>query len=208
LAEDVRRQNLSPEEVARMFRDRDTLEKQLKDLSTKQIELQEAADELSVAIFRQADEAEGLVDENVNLLYKLNLHPKPPPPFEPGEFLFTFNRGTDDLNSMITGADISIGGDMAKKLVRYAEKLRAERAELANEAVILEHDLENAVNDLEELQAKVKEIAKEVENTLDDLKNSKFVSDSLTINRSYLVANIYQRHGRKSQMRAEPIWRR
>jgi SMC interacting uncharacterized protein involved in chromosome segregation len=191
LAEDVRRQNLSPEEVARMFRDRDTLEKQLKDLSTKQIELQEAADELSVAIFRQADEAEGLVDENVNLLYKLNLHPKPPPPFEPGEFLFTFNRGTDDLNSMITGADISIGGDMAKKLVRYAEKLRAERAELANEAVILEHDLENSVNDLEELQAKVKEIAKEVENTLDDLKNSKLVSDPLTINRSYLVANIY-----------------
>lgn len=173
LAEDVKRQNISPEEVSRMFRERETLLKQFDDLSAKELELQNQAHSLSVSIFREADSVELLVEEITNKLDKLKLHPKPPAPFAPGDFHFTFNRATDDLDAIITGADISPNGKMVKNLSSYAEKMRRERADLASQAVRLENELDVATTELDELRKVVDEKRTVVKNMLEEHATAK-----------------------------------
>lgn len=176
LTEEIREQNLSAEEVARMFRDRETLTKQLEDLKEKDIALQQSADQLTVSIFRKSDEVEKIVDDIMRLLYKVNLHPRPPPPFQPGEFRVTFNRATDDPEALLTGADISTGGDMTKKVLSHADQMRTEKAALAGEAVELENELDIAQNELDQLRSQVEEIRKEVSAIQHELKLTRDVS--------------------------------
>jgi SMC interacting uncharacterized protein involved in chromosome segregation len=170
LAEEIRQQNLSAEEVARMFRDRETLSKQLEDLKERDINLQQNVDDLTVSIFRKSDDVEKMVDDIMNLLYKVNLHPRPPRPFRAGEFHITFNRATDDPESLVAGPDISPGGDMIRKILSYTDEIRTERAALASEAVVLENELETTQNELDQLCSQVAEIREEVSAIQEELK--------------------------------------
>lgn len=167
LADDVRRQNLSAEEVARMYRDREELGKQLEDLMQKDIELQKTGDTLAVSIYRKSDEIDTMVENYANILYEVGLHPKPPPLFHPGELDFNFNRATNNLDELITGADISASGELIRKLQRYTATVRNEKAELATQAVMLENELEVAQGELDHLSAEVIDLRKEVNDMLD-----------------------------------------
>jgi len=158
-----------------MFQDHKTLLKQREDLNTRDLELRSAADGLSISIFNKADEVETLVNDIVAALWSIKLLPKPPPPFQASDFNLSFNRGTDDLDSMLTGADITNGGEMTKKLASYADALRTEKAELQSQAVKLESELELSANDLEQLRDQVNEIRQEVTVILNELSSAKQV---------------------------------
>jgi SMC interacting uncharacterized protein involved in chromosome segregation len=179
LSEDVKRQNLSPEEVARMFRERETLTKQLDDLAAKEIELDKQANELNVPIYNAADNVDTVLEAIDAILYNTNLRPRPPAPFKSSDFLVSFNRATDDLDSMLTGADISPGGEMIMKLSDYAASMRKEKAALASSAVTLENDLEVAATSLEKLRSEVVGIRNSVNLVLKGLTTSKQVRKPL-----------------------------
>jgi hypothetical protein len=158
-----------------MFQDHKTLLKQREDLNSRDLELRSAADGLSISIFNKADEVETLVNDIVAALWSIKLLPKPPPPFQATDFNLTFNRGTDDLDSMLIGADVTNGGEMTKKLASYADALRTEKAELQSQAVKLESELELSANDLEQLRDQVNEIRQEVTVILNELSSAKQV---------------------------------
>lgn len=172
LEDDVRRQNLTAEEVSKMFRDRDDLIKQRDDLTNRDIELRSLADGLSISIFNKADEVESLVNDITQTLWSIKLLPKPPPPYQPADFTLSFNRGTDDLDAILTGADVS---GMLKRLGEYADKMRNEKADLQGQAVKLESELDVVVGDLEMLRETVAETREEVTTILGELNSAKQV---------------------------------
>jgi len=164
-----------------MFNERNSLMKQLEDLAAKEIELEKQVNELTVPIYNAADDVEAVVEVIDNFLYSTKLRPRPPAAFKASDFLISFNRATDDLDAMLTGADISPGGEMIAKLSEYAATIRREKAGLATSEVALDNEVEEAKANLDKLRDDVDDIRNSVNLVLQEFNTSKQVRASCAL---------------------------
>lgn len=160
LAEVVKVQNLTPEEVVRMNTDHETLARNLEDLKHRISEAQKTAMSLEVVMTNRGADAEEALDLYTNLLSSLGLFPPIPPPFQDIDLTLQLNIAASNPQQVLTGSDI-------RKVVKptlntVAETKRTERANVESERIKVDNELDQSTLECENVDEEVREIEKKV----------------------------------------------
>lgn len=160
LAEVVKTQNLSPEEVVRMNTDHEMLSRNLEDLKQKISETHKIVMTLEVNVTHRAEAAEEALDTYTNLLSALELFPPLPPPLEDIDLTLELNTATSNPQLLLSGADI-------RKVVKptlsgVAESKRSERASLESERIKVDNELDQLTLECENVDEEIGEVEKKV----------------------------------------------
>ncbi|KDQ12301.1 hypothetical protein BOTBODRAFT_113186 [Botryobasidium botryosum FD-172 SS1] len=151
----VEKQELTPEEVSRMSSERDQLRRTLEDLRTRVAESKRATWDREVASTKRGDTVEQAVNEYMALAYKTGMYPHPPEPFSDVDFSLELHLAASNPHEMLT-ADVK--GTIRPALLKVAEGIRIERANVNDEKIRIEHDLDRLTNECdntrEELQSR------------------------------------------------------
>ena len=172
--EELKRQNLSPEEVSRLRRDREAFERNFDDLKSKYNDIQSLVREREIEFFCQSETVENLVTQFENLTYELGLHPNPPPPFKEGSFRIVFNSATDNLKAMLVGPDLST--EMRKNLLRYIDSMRKALDDAEKERIQLDNELDMLETEAEAAKQATDALANDLDSRLVDIDQVKQVS--------------------------------
>ncbi|KAI6010177.1 HEC/Ndc80p family-domain-containing protein [Pisolithus marmoratus] len=106
LLDTVKAQNLTPEEVARMNNDHESLSRNLEELKHKISETQKAVMSLEVMMTNRGAAAEEALDLYTNLLSSLGLFPPLPSPYEGVDLTLQLNLATTNVSQLLIGEDI------------------------------------------------------------------------------------------------------
>ena len=165
LASVVKAQNLSPEEVLRMNTEHETLSQDLRNLKSKIAESTRTINKLEVSLGKKTADAEEAIDTYNGLLTTLGLFPPLPQPLEDVNLALRMNSASSDLRQLLSGPDIA---EVAKpSLVVIAEQKRKQRAEVENDKISVDNELDQLVTACENMEEEVLEIEKKA-NTLSD----------------------------------------
>ena len=157
----VKVQNLSPEEVVRMNTEHESLSRDLESLKTKLSETSKLIAKLEVSLDKKLRDAEEAVDAYTNLLSTLNLFPPLPPPLDGVDFRLALNNASAGVNELLVGSDVR---EVIKpKLGVVAELKRMEKAEVENETIRVDHELDQLLVTCENLEEEVLEVSKKAE---------------------------------------------
>ncbi|KAI0933915.1 hypothetical protein AcV5_005931 [Taiwanofungus camphoratus] len=165
LAEVVKEQNLSPEEVIRMNTEHETLSRDLETLKHKIAETNQVVVKLEVSLTRKVSDAEEALDMYTNLLSNLGLFPPLPPPLETIDLTLDLNSAASNPQNLLAGADIR--RVVKPTLSRVAEMKRTERADVESERIKIDNELDQLTLECENMDEEVMEISNKV-NTLSD----------------------------------------
>ncbi|KIO07436.1 hypothetical protein M404DRAFT_136679 [Pisolithus tinctorius Marx 270] len=160
LLDTVKAQNLTPEEVARMNSDHETLSRNLVELKQKISETQKTVMSLEVKMTNHGAAAEEALDLYTNLLSSLGLFPPLSPPFEGVDLTLQLNLATTNVSQLLIGEDI-------RKVIKptlnaVAELKRTERAEVESERIKVDNDLDQLTLECENIHEEVREVEKKV----------------------------------------------
>lgn len=177
LAEVVKVQNLTPEEVVRMNTDHETLARNLEDLKHRIAEAQKAVMSFEVVMTNRGAAAEEALDLYTNLLSSLGLFPPISPPFQDIDLTLQLNIAISNPQQILTGSDV-------RKVIKptlntVAETKRTERANVESERIKVDNELDQLTLECENVDEEVLEIEKKVvalNEQADDLRD---VSNSL-----------------------------
>ncbi|KIK93506.1 hypothetical protein PAXRUDRAFT_828900 [Paxillus rubicundulus Ve08.2h10] len=173
LAEVVKVQNLTPEEVIRMNTDHETLARSLEDLKHKVSEAQKTVMSLEVMMTNRGAAAEEALDLYTNLLSSLGLFPPLPPPFECIDLTLQLNTATSNLQQVLTGSDIR--KVIKSTLNTVAESKRTERADVESDRIKVDNELDQLTLECENVDEEVREVEKKVvvlNEQADDLRDA------------------------------------
>lgn len=174
ILEELKRQNLSPEEVSCIRRDREAFERNFDDLKSKYNDIQSLVRKREVEFFRQSDTVENLVGQFENLIYELGLHPNPPSPFKEGDFRIVFNSATDNLKAMLVGPDLRT--EMRRNLLRFIDSTRKALDDVEKERIQLDNELDLLETEAEAVKQATDALANDLESRLVDIDQVKQVS--------------------------------
>lgn len=161
----VKVQNLSPEEVLRMNTEHETLTQDLRSLKSKIAESTKTINKLEVSLGKKTADAEEAIDSYNGLLTTLGLFPPLPPPLENVNLALRMNSAASDLRQLLTGPDIA---EVAKpSLVVITEQKRKHRAEVENDKITVDNELDQLVTACENTEEEVLDILKKA-NALND----------------------------------------
>ncbi|KDQ33536.1 hypothetical protein PLEOSDRAFT_1061192 [Pleurotus ostreatus PC15] len=160
LAEIVKTQNLSPEEVIRMNTEHETLSRNLEDLKQKIEETRRTVMSLEVNVTNRAAAAEEALDSYTNLLSKLELFPPLPVPLHDIDLTLEINTGASNHLQLLNGADIR--KVIKPTLSTIAEMKRGERAEVESERIKVDNELDQLTVDCENVDQEIEELEKKV----------------------------------------------
>ncbi|KAI6133409.1 HEC/Ndc80p family-domain-containing protein [Pisolithus croceorrhizus] len=160
LLDTVKAQNLTPEEVARMNSDHETLSRNLEELKHKISETQKAVMSLEVMMTNRGAAAEEALDLYTNLLSSLGLFPPLPPPFENVDLTLQLNLATTNVSQLLIGEDIR--KVIKPTLSAVAELKRTKRAEVESERIKVDNDLDQLTLECENVYEEVREVEKKV----------------------------------------------
>jgi kinetochore protein NDC80 len=172
LAEIVKTQNLSPEEVIRMNTDHETLSQNLKDLKQKIAEAHRNVMTLEVNVTNRAAAAEEAIDTYTNLLSSLELFPPLPAPLQDVDLTLDLNTAASSPQHLLTGADIR--RVIKPTLSAVAESKRSERASVESERIKFDNELDQLTLDCENVDEEIGEVEKKVvglNDQADDLRD-------------------------------------
>jgi kinetochore protein NDC80 len=160
LAEVVRTQNLTPEEVIRMNTDHESLSRNLEDLKHKISETHKSVMSLEVTVTNRAAAAEEALDLYTNLLSSLGLFPPLSPPLDGIDLTLELNTAASNPQQLLSGADI-------KKVIKptlsgIAESKRTERATVESERIKVDNELDQLTLDCENVDEEIGETEKKV----------------------------------------------
>ncbi|KIJ69479.1 hypothetical protein HYDPIDRAFT_172867 [Hydnomerulius pinastri MD-312] len=173
LAEVVKVQNLTPEEVIRMNTDHETLARNLEDLKHKISEAHKTVMSLEVVMTNRGAAAEEVLDLYTNLLSSLGLFPPLQPPFEGIDLTLQLNTATSNLQQVLTGSDIR--KVIKPTLSTVAESKRTERADVESERIKVDNELDQLTLECENVDEEVREVEKKVvvlNEQADDLRDA------------------------------------
>ncbi|KAF8136293.1 HEC/Ndc80p family-domain-containing protein [Boletus edulis] len=173
LAEVVKVQNLTPEEVIRMTTDHETLARNLEDLKHRLAEAQKTVMSLEVVMTNRGAAAEEALDLYTNLLSSLGLFPPIPPPFQDIDLTLQLNIATSNPQQVLIGSDV-------RKVIKptlntVAETKRTERANVESERIKVDNELDQLTLECENVDEEVREIEKKVvvlNEQADDLRDA------------------------------------
>ncbi|CCM02890.1 uncharacterized protein FIBRA_05004 [Fibroporia radiculosa] len=160
LAEVVKEQNLSPEEVIRMNTEHETLTRDLETLKHKITETNQLVVKLEVSLTRKVSDTEDALDAYSNLLSSLGLFPPLPPPLEDVDLALDLNSAASNPQLLLTGADIR--RVVKPTLSRVAEMRRTERADVESERIKVDNDLDQLTLECENMDEEALEISNKV----------------------------------------------
>ncbi|KAJ7470543.1 HEC/Ndc80p family-domain-containing protein [Mycena latifolia] len=160
LAEIVKTQNLSPEEVIKMNTDHETLSQNLKDLKQKIAETHRNVMTLEVNVTNRAAAAEEAIDIYTNLLTSLELFPPLPPPLQDIDLTLDLNTASSNPQSLLSGADIR--RVIKPTLSAIAESKRSERASVESERIKVDNELDQLTLECENVDEEIGEVEKKV----------------------------------------------
>ncbi|KAI0736882.1 HEC/Ndc80p family-domain-containing protein [Fomitopsis betulina] len=165
LAEVVREQNLSPEEVIRMNTEHETLTRDLETLKHKIAETNQLLVKLEVSLTRKVSDAEEALDMYANLLANLGLFPPMPPPLEGVDLTLDLNSAAANPQHLLSGSDIR--RVIKPTLSRVAEMKRTERADVESERIKVDNELDQLTLECENVDEEAVETSNKV-NALND----------------------------------------
>ncbi|KAJ7684970.1 HEC/Ndc80p family-domain-containing protein [Mycena polygramma] len=172
LAEIVKTQNLSPEEVIKMNTDHETLSQNLKDLKQKIAETHRNVMTLEVNVTNRAAAAEEAIDIYTNLLTSLELFPPLPPPLQDVDLTLDLNTASSNPQDLLSGADIR--RIIKPTLSAVAESKRSERASVESERIKFDNELDQLTLECENIDEEIGEVEKKVtglNDQADDLRD-------------------------------------
>ncbi|KAJ7489921.1 HEC/Ndc80p family-domain-containing protein [Mycena galericulata] len=172
LAEIVKTQNLSPEEVIKMNTDHETLSQNLRDLKQKIAETHRNVMTLEVNVTNRAAAAEEAIDVYTNLLSALELFPPLPHPHEHVDLTLDLNTAAANPQNLLSGADIR--RTIKPTLVAVAESKRSERASVESERIKFDDELDQLTLECENVDEEIGEVEKKVvglNDQADDLRD-------------------------------------
>lgn len=149
LIEQVEKQDLTPEEVSRMSSEREQLRRTLEDLRTRVMEAQRGSWEREIASSKRSETVDTAVSEYLQLAYRTGIHPSPPEPYQDIDFNIELHLAASNPQDMMT-ADIR--GTIKPALLKIAEFTRIERANINDEKIRLDHDLDRLTNECDNLR--------------------------------------------------------
>ncbi|KAF5391330.1 hypothetical protein D9757_002068 [Collybiopsis confluens] len=179
----VKEQNLSPEEANKMTSDYEMLSRNIEDLKQRIADTERAAMSLEVSLANRVSATEDVLHTYALTLPSLGLSPPLPPPHSDIDLNLELNTANSDVRQLLYGPDI-------RKLVKptlshIAEFKRSQRAEVENERIRVDNEIEqltlecdtvdDEVNQLEKKVAAVNEQAMDLHNAaqLDALASNK-----------------------------------
>ncbi|KAI0797792.1 HEC/Ndc80p family-domain-containing protein [Abortiporus biennis] len=165
LAEIVKVQNLSPEEVIRMNTEHESLSRDLENLKHKITETNKTVMKLEVSLTKKVTDAEEAVDVYTNLLASLNLFPPLPPPLADINLALELNTAAPNPQDMLSGAGIR--ETIKPSLAIVAELKRTERADIESERIKVDNELDQLITECENMDQEVVEVMNKV-NALND----------------------------------------
>jgi kinetochore protein NDC80 len=160
LAEIVKTQNLSPEEVIRMNTDHETLSRNLEDLRQKISETHRTVMTLEVNVTNRASAAEEALEAYNNLLTSLELFPPLPPPLQDVDLTLELNTAAPNPQQLLSGADIR--KVIKPTLSSVAESMRSERASVESERIKVDNELDQLTLECENIDEDIGEVEKKV----------------------------------------------
>ncbi|KAJ7752073.1 HEC/Ndc80p family-domain-containing protein [Mycena metata] len=172
LAEIVKTQNLSPEEVIKMNTDHETLSQNLKDLKQKIAETHRNLMSLEVNVTNRAAAAEEAIDLYTNLLTSLELFPPLAPPLEDVDLTLELDTPSANPQNLLIGADIR--RIIKPTLSAVAESKRSERASVESERIRFDNELDQLTLECENIDEEIGEVEKKVvglNDQADDLRD-------------------------------------
>ena len=178
LADIVKVQNLSPEEVHRMNSEHENLTRDLETLKHKIAEASKTALKLEVSLTRKVTDAEEAVDAYTNLLSTLGLFPPLPPPLQDVKLTLALNTGAPNPPDMLVGPGIR---EVIKpSLAIIAELKRTERADIESERIKADNELDQLTTEWENMQEEVNDVLNKVtalNDEADDVREVMFDAD-------------------------------
>ena len=174
LADVVKTQNLSPEEVMQMTTDHKALSQTLEDLKQKISEAHRTVMALEVNVTHRAEAAEEALDAYTNLLSSLGLFPPLPAPLENVDFALELNTAASSPHLLLSGADIR--KVIKPSLSAVAESKRSERASLETERIKFENELDQLTLECENIDEEIGEVEKKVVALIEQADNLRNVS--------------------------------
>lgn len=177
LADVVKVQNLTPEEVIRMNTDHETLARNLEDLKHRIAEAQKAVMSLEVVMTNRGGAAEEALDLYTSLLSSLGLFPPIAPPFQEIDLTLQLNIATSNPQQVLTGSDIR--KVIKPTLSTVAETKRTERADVESERIKVDNELDQLTLECENVDDEVREIEKKVVGLNEQADDLRDVSDLL-----------------------------
>ncbi|KAL6309132.1 HEC/Ndc80p family-domain-containing protein [Sparassis latifolia] len=160
LADVVKVQNLTPEEVIRMNTEHETLSRDVETLKHKIAETNQAVVKLEVSLTRKVSDAEEALDLYNNLLSNLGLFPPLPPPLEEIDLTLDLNSAAANPQNLLSGPDIRVV--VKPTLSKVAEIKRTERALVESERIKVDDELDQLTLECENMDEEVMEISNKV----------------------------------------------
>ncbi|EJD06000.1 uncharacterized protein FOMMEDRAFT_145334 [Fomitiporia mediterranea MF3/22] len=142
----VREQNLTPEEVAHMNSEQETLSRSLEELRRKNAETSNNMRSLEVALAKRSENVEQAVDEYTDFLDRLGLFPTPPPPLPQTDLRLEINFASSNPAELVrrsmNGKGADLKNDIKPVLDAIAQHLRQEHQRSENEVITVEQELD------------------------------------------------------------------
>ncbi|KAI0670594.1 HEC/Ndc80p family-domain-containing protein [Trametes maxima] len=156
LADIVKVQNLSPEEVLRMNTDHESLTRELESLKHKVAEMSQVVVRLEVSLTRKVSDAEEALDQYTSLLSTLGLFPPLPPPLEDVDLTVDLHSAAANPQGLLSGADIR--KVVKPTLSRITEMKRTAHAEVESERIKVDDELDQLTLECETIEEEVLEV--------------------------------------------------
>lgn len=165
LAEVVKAQNLSPDEVRRMNTEHDGLSRELHNLKHKIEETSNTVHRLEVSLSKKVADAEEAVELYDQLLLNLGLLPPLPPPWEDVDLRLVLQTSAPHPSQMLQGADIQ--NVIKTTLNDIAAVKQKERSTVDTECNEVDNEVERLGTQWENMQDEMLVILKNI-NSIND----------------------------------------
>lgn len=156
LSRRVKEQNLSPQEVERMAIEHENLQRTVFELRRKAVETQQAYHNLEVTLANRTADIEKSMDEYMQLVWHLELHPQPPPLVSHVNFELSLDIAKDDPKKLIIGNDLR--STIVQALVELAKDRRKQRSEAEDEAIQVDYSMDTIAAECENLEEDISNI--------------------------------------------------
>lgn len=175
----VKEQNLSPEEVAQMNSEQETLARAIDDLRRKSTETSNYMRSVEVSLARRCENVEQAIDEYTDYLDKLSLFPTVPPPLPPSDIRLEINFASSNPRDLVRrvadgqGADLK--GEIKSVVDAVAQNKRMEHQGLEDDLVNVENELDEVTAEAEKIEEEILEVERRTSNLQEEAESIRIV---------------------------------
>lgn len=158
----VAQQNMSPEEVARMTHEHESLQRNLEEMTKKNAEISQSARGREITMAIRMESIEHAIDEYTNFLHRLGLAPKVLPPLPPADLRIETYFASSNLNELVKRKADSAGVDFKSDIMPALHAIgffkRQRRQESEDELLTASNELDQVNQECERKEDETGEV--------------------------------------------------